>query len=233
MTRRRGAEATERSDRGADSGSPGDPTMPILHLPTLIHEVLDVPRHLIYFIGVSIDGFIAGPGGDMSAFPVTPDVVEFLAAEYPETLPSPVRAALGIDVPNSRFDTVIQGRATCAAGLAAGVTSPFAHRRQYVVSRSLGASPDPAVTLVSDDPRGFVHDLKQQNGRDIYLAGGGNLAGQLLEGIDRLVVKSYPILLGAGTPLLTGGPWPVTLELTDSRALTGGTVVSSYARQDR
>jgi hypothetical protein len=66
-------------------------------------------RRLVYLASVALDGFIAGPdGGDPSGegyFPLHADLVEFIAAEFPETLPGPARQAMGIDGPK-HFDTV-------------------------------------------------------------------------------------------------------------------------------
>ncbi len=52
-------------------------------------------RRLVYYVATSLDGFIADPAGDASAFPVAPDTLAALFAEYPETCPAHVRAALG------------------------------------------------------------------------------------------------------------------------------------------
>ncbi|MET9406055.1 hypothetical protein ABZX90_09790 [Streptomyces sp. NPDC002935] len=46
------------------------------------------------------------------------------------------------------------GRATYEVGLKDGLTSPYDHLKQYVVSSTL-TSPDPAVTVV-DDPGALV-----------------------------------------------------------------------------
>lgn len=189
-----------------------------------------MPRRLTYVIGATIDGFIAGPNGEVDFFPVTSDVVDFLGAELPETLPTHVRASLGLDTPNERFDTIVQGRATYAMAANVGITSPYAHLRQYVVSRSLSGSPDAAVTVIPDDPVAAVRELKRQDGLGIYLAGGGNLAGQLLDEIDELVVKRYPTLAGAGIPMFATGLRPQPFALTGTLTLAGGTIVEHYTR---
>jgi len=191
-----------------------------------------LPRKLTYYVGATLDGFIAGSQGEIDFFPIEQDVVEWIAAEYPETLPTHARQALGIDAPNSRFDCVVQGRATYGMGLDEGITSPFAHLDQYVVSSSLGTSPDPAVTVIANDPLGAVKDLKRGDGLGVWLAGGGSVAGQLVSEIDELVVKSYPVAIGSGVPMFRDVSGPVQLELTNTLALPGGTVVSVYSRPD-
>ncbi|MEV6431059.1 hypothetical protein [Nocardia sp. NPDC051463] len=60
---------------------------------------------------------------------------------------------------------------TYEPSLAIGVTSPYAHMRQYVVSSTLGRIDDPKVELVESDPIGLVRTLKQADGIDIWLAG--------------------------------------------------------------
>src|SRR3712207_2961500 len=160
-------------------------------------------QKLTYYVGMTIDGFIAGPANEVDFFPLTDDVVAFITQEYPETLPTHIRTQLGIDAQNRHFDVGIQGRITYEQGLRIGVTSPYAHLRQYVVSRSITHSPDPAVEVVSGDPLAMIRRLKAEEGMGIYLIGGSRLAGTLLPEIDELVIKLYPIVAGTGIPLFT------------------------------
>jgi dihydrofolate reductase len=188
-------------------------------------------RKLTYYLGSSLDGFIAAPDGSIDAFPVTQDVIEFMAADYPETLPTHLREQLGVTAPGRRFDTVVMGRNTYAPALQAAIVSPFAHLDQYVVSTTLPASPDPRVQVVAGDPIELVGRLKHRPGAGIWLAGGARLAGALLGEIDELVIKRYPVVLGAGIPFsMTGQVRNVSFELVDDRVLPGGTTVARYTR---
>ncbi|HEY9411238.1 MAG TPA: dihydrofolate reductase family protein [Jiangellaceae bacterium] len=186
-------------------------------------------RKLIYYVGMSIDGFIAAPDGDVTFFPVTPDVMTFLTEDYPETLPTHVRDQLGLDAANHHFDTGVQGRVTYEPALEIGITNPYAHLRQYVVSTSLAESPDPAVRIVSD-PVATVRELKAEDGKDVYLMGGSRLAGTLLPEIDGLVIKLYPVVAGAGIPLFTAEFAPTAFDLTSTRTLESGMLVLTYDR---
>lgn len=188
-------------------------------------------RSLTYYVGVTLDGFIAAPDGSFDFFPVDQSVLEFIAAEYPETLPTHARTHLGVTAPGSRFDAVVMGRATYDPALQVGITSPYAHLDQYVLSTTLPASPDPQVHVIAADPVGLVRRLKQEAGAGVWLAGGGRLAGALFEEIDILVLKRYPILLGTGIPLIATDKATVAgFTVTDERALAGGTAVTTYAR---
>lgn len=186
-------------------------------------------RKLTYYVGSSVDGFIAGPGGSVDFFPVADDVIEYIVAEFPETLPTHVRAALGVQRENRHFDAVIMGRATYDPALQEGITSPYSHLKQYVVSRSLTSSPDPDVSITSD-PIATVRELKQEHGAGIWLAGGARLAGTLLPEIDELIVKIYPIAIGSGLPLLGADFTPTQLTLTASTLLDSGTAIMRYTK---
>jgi dihydrofolate reductase len=188
-------------------------------------------RQLVYYIGQSIDGFIAGPGDEVDFFPMSDEYTTWMFSQYGDALPSHARQLGRIaDVPNSRFDTIVMGRRTYQPALDVGITSPYAHLRQYVVSRSI-ESPDPAVTIVDGDPVEFVRGLKAEDSElDIYLAGGAGLAGALLPEIDRMVVKQYPMVIGSGVPLFTTAFAPVAFELTDVQTFGSGHVVLDYRR---
>ena len=187
-------------------------------------------RTLTYYVAASVDGFIAGPGGEFEFFGFEGDSAAWIVAEYPETLPVQARGPLGLaGTPNRHFDTVLMGRRTYEPALAAGISSPYPHLRQLVFSRSL-AVPTEGVEVVADDPVAVVRRLKQEEGAGIWLAGGGALAGALRDEVDVLVVKRNPVVLGAGVPLFAGPFAPTGLRRTGTRAFETGVVVETYHR---
>jgi dihydrofolate reductase len=188
-------------------------------------------RKLVYYVGVSIDGYIAGPGHEADFFPVGDDLVSWMTG-LPEVIPTHIRSQVGLtDAPNARFDTVVQGRGTYQPALDIGVTSPFAHLRQYVVSSTLEKIGDPSVEIVADDPVGLVRRLKSEpSDKDIYLAGGGKLAGTLLPEIDELLVKRYPVVAGAGLPMFAGEFTPAPFERVHTRSFDSGADFTLYRR---
>ncbi|WP_330287857.1 dihydrofolate reductase family protein [Streptomyces sp. NBC_00576] len=192
-------------------------------------------RKLTYFIACSIDGFIGDESGDAAfMYPFVDEAfLEFLKTEYPETISTGGRRALGLDdLPNRRFDTVVQGRASYEVALKEGVTSPYAHLREYVASRTLGESPDPHVEIIAADPVARVRELKAENGGlGIYLCGGSWIAGELIDEIDELVIKTYPIVLGAGMPMFGAGFDVSEFALDEVRPFKNGVLVRTYSRK--
>ncbi|MEU0463993.1 dihydrofolate reductase family protein [Amycolatopsis sp. NPDC006131] len=194
-------------------------------------------RELVYYVGVSIDGRIAGPGGEFDFYPEG-EGTQFEAYRgwmlktFPETVPTMIREAAGIaDAPNETIDTLVMGLGTYRPALDIGVTSPYAHLRQYVVSSTLRESPDPAVTVVGGDPLGLVRSLKQEEGKDIWLCGGGKLAGAVWPEVDRMVVKSYPVVAGDGIPMVDGKFDPTFFAVTERKSFDNGVVVTWFDRR--
>lgn len=190
-------------------------------------------RKLTYYVASTIDGFIATEEGSVDFFPVGGDHGPAITAQYPETLPTKVREALGIDRRNTNFDTVLMGRKTHDFGVRTGTASPYAHLRQFVVSTTLPESPDPAVELISSDPIGKVRQLKHAPGLGIWLCGGGELAQALLPEIDQIFLKLYPIVLGHGRSLFGSGPQlpePSRFRVITSQVFEDGVAFVKYSR---
>lgn len=192
-------------------------------------------RRLTYFVAATLDGFIAAPdGGDPSGqdfLPVTPDLVEFLVTQFPETLPGPAREAMGITAPGQVFDTVLEGRASYEVGLAAGLDDAYPHLRHLVFSSTLGSSPSDDVEVVVEDALGRVRALKAEDGKDIWLVGGGKLAHSLLPEIDRLIIKLNPSVIGSGVPIFDGPFQPTLFTTTDVVQLDAGVQVITLDRR--
>ncbi|MFE3442005.1 dihydrofolate reductase family protein [Nocardia sp. NPDC059180] len=189
-------------------------------------------RKLVYYVGMTLDGYIAGPDGGIEFFPIAPDFAAWIASDYPETLPTHAQPHFGVPegTPNKNFDTLVMGRGTYDPGLAVGITSPYGHMRQYVVSSTLRQIDDPGVVLVESDPVGLVRRLKQEDGMDIWLAGGGKLAGALIDEIDELVIKSYPVSAGAGIRAFDGPFRPTLFTPSKRREFSNGTQVTWLTR---
>ncbi len=194
-------------------------------------------RKLVYYIATTVDGFIAGPdGADPTGpggfWPIPEDYLRHLIAEYPETLPGPARQAFGIDGEGARFDTMLEGRHTYEIGLKAGLTDAYPHLRHLVFSRTMHESPDPAVELVSTDPVATARELKRHDGKDIWVIGGGALAGALYDEIDQLIVKLAPLTIGTGIPLFGREAVfaPRTWSLVSHTVLDSGAIFLTYDR---
>jgi len=185
-------------------------------------------RELVYYVATSIDGFIADPAGDFSHFPALPETLERLFARYPETCPGHVRESLGVTEGPRRFDTVLMGRRTFAPALEAGLSEgAYPHLRQVVVTHQAipGLS---GVEVMTGDVAAHVADLKSEPGHDIWLCGGADLAGQLVDLIDEIQLKVNPVLLGDGVPLLRGDVRPRAAHLMDFETLPGGVTLMTY-----
>jgi len=187
-------------------------------------------RELVYYVAVTLDGCIADPDGGYDAFLIEGDHGSVVLDEYADALPAHAHAALGTTPPGTRFDTVIMGWNTLLPALDVGIASPYPHLRQVVASRR-DREHDPAITL-TDDPLATVRAVKEEDGLDIWLAGGGELAGALLPEIDRLVLKRNPFAFGSGIPLFGRAPYePRRFALTQVRAFESGVVVEEYVRE--
>jgi dihydrofolate reductase len=172
-------------------------------------------RELVYDVAVSLDGFIAGAGGDVSSFLYEgPHVVDYNA-----------RLA--------GYETVVMGRATYELGYAFGLAPgarAYPHMRHLIFSTTLRL-PGDAVEVTGEAPAKRLAELKRGPGGPIYLAGGGALAGALYAAgaIDRLVLKVNPIVLARGVALFGGQSGRVAARLDATRRYDNGVILAEYS----
>jgi dihydrofolate reductase len=128
------------------------------------------------------------------------------------------------------IDTVLMGRKTYEVAARSGQEAGYPGVKNYVFSRTLQADPGGGVTVVRTDAAEFVRQLKQQDGKDICLMGGGELARALFEAalIDEIGFNIHPVLLGSGIPLFHPMSRQIDLELRECRAFKNGCVYVSY-----
>ena len=128
------------------------------------------------------------------------------------------------------IDTVLMGRKTYEVAVRSGQEAGYPGVKTFVFSRTLEKEPGGDVALVRTDAAEFVRDLKEQEGKDICLMGGGELARSLFEAdlIDEIGFNIHPVLLGAGIPLFHPMSRQIDLELQECRPLKNGCVYVTY-----
>ncbi len=130
------------------------------------------------------------------------------------------------------IDTVVMGRRTyeVALRLSKGGGGGYPGVKTYIFSRTLKKSRGKKVEIISTDAAEFVRDLKNKEGKDICVLGGGLLAKSLFEAdlIDEIGFNIHPVLLGQGIPLFHEMNHQIDLELIDCKTFKNGCVLVSY-----
>lgn len=168
---------------------------------------------IIYYVAVSLDGYIAGVNDDIAAFHGDAAVQKYLS-----------------DLQD--FKTVIMGRRTYEIAYRFGMTPgepAYPHMDHYIFSNTLQFDkPSRQVQIVHRDID-QVHKIKEDAEGDIYLCGGGVFAGWLLQNhlIDVLKIKLNPIVLGSGIPIFSNAPF-VRWRLVDQCSYDDGIQIIEY-----
>lgn len=171
-------------------------------------------RRVRYQVAASLDGYIAGPKGEADWIPMDPDI-DFAALF-------------------DQFDTFVMGRRTFEglSGTGGGEGDLFSGKKVVVVSRTLRPADHPGVEVVSERLEETVAALRKEEGKDIWLFGGGLLFRSLLDLglVDTVEVAVIPVLLGEGVPLLPTPAPRAALRLTGHRVYEkSGIVLLEYA----
>jgi dihydrofolate reductase len=130
------------------------------------------------------------------------------------------------------IDTVLMGRRTyeVATKGSKGGGGRYAGIKTYVFSRTIRKKSSKKLTFVSEDAASFVRRLKEEDGKDICVLGGGVLAKSLFEAglIDEVGLNIHPVLLGSGIPLFYEMSHQIDLELVKCQQLSNGCLVVTY-----
>jgi dihydrofolate reductase len=137
----------------------------------------------------------------------------------------------------ANIDTMVMGRKTWDVAVANSPkkkkgksADPYGGIKTYVFSRTLEAGDQDGAIVVNEDAGDFVRNLKEQDGKEICVMGGGELARDLFEAgvIDEIGFNIHPVLLGKGIPLFHAMSRQIDLELIKCRQFKNGCVYVLY-----
>ena len=172
-------------------------------------------RKIILGLAVSLDGYIARQDGSVDWLKLQ-DLTEG-AQEMQDFF--------------SSIDAIFWGRKTFEKGIEMmGDEENSDGIMNYVFSRSARESRRRDVKFVSQNVKEFVEDLTHQEGKNISLMGGGDLARTFFQEnlIDEIILGIQPVILGRGIPLFLPHDRQTELERIDVKLRQSGTVQIIY-----
>lgn len=169
--------------------------------------------HTAVFLGISLDGFIAGPNGDLSW-------LSECAGESP--------AETGYDELLSRVDTHLIGRQTYESVLAFAQW-PYAGQRVKVLTHR-PLEPRFSETACHGPIEQVLARLGAEGARGVYLDGGQVVRQALAAGlVDELTLSWVPVMLGGGVRLFDAAMPRSQWQLVGSRSFKSGMLQGRYA----
>jgi dihydrofolate reductase len=183
-------------------------------------------RKLIYSMGVSLDGFIAGPGGEIDWSAPDEELHRFHNQQARET---------GAHLYGRRLYEVMRFWETAderpsAPGHILEFARIWKETPKIVFSTTL-QEVEGNARLVREGAAEEVARLKQEPGRDLAVGGAG-LASTLMQVdlIDEYRLFVSPVVLGAGTPYFPALDEGIELELVETRTFASRVVYLRYRR---
>jgi dihydrofolate reductase len=168
-------------------------------------------RNVVLGVGISIDGYIARPKGDVDFLFMPKDfsMVPFFAT----------------------IDTAVMGRKTYEVSLKLGGTFG-GEMASYVFSRTRPAGRRDGVTITHKSPAALIREIRKRSGKNIWLMGGGELARDFLlaDLVDELLLGVVPVLLGGGIPLFPAGFPQRNFALIENKTYSRGLIEIKYQR---
>lgn len=187
-------------------------------------------RKIISFMHISLDGFVAGPNGEMGWIKVDEELFDHVGK----------RISLG--------NTALYGRVTYqmmesywpAAGTKPNAsTHDINHSKWYnnvhkiVLSKTMKDAELANTTIISDNISESINEIKRSgngDGKDILLFGSPTATHSLmqLDLVDGYWLFVNPVILGKGIPLFTDIKDKIKLELQATRQFTSGVTELDY-----
>jgi dihydrofolate reductase len=186
-------------------------------------------RTLVSFMHVSLDGFVAGPNGEMDWIKVDDEIFDYVGNR------------------TDGSDTALYGRVTwemmegywpTAADKPNASKHDIQHSAWYkkvdkvVLSKSMKGQQLPNTIIISDDIEHRVKALKQQAGKEIIIFGSPRATHTLIQYglVDEFWLFINPVLIGKGIPMFKNVPEVTQLKLVQSKQFGCGVVCLQYKK---
>jgi len=184
-------------------------------------------RKVALFMHLSLDGYAAGPNGELDWIPYDEDLQKY-AAELVDKTGSPLYGRVTYQLMESYWPTVLTDPSSGQQDIEHAQW--LDNVTKVVFSKTLQEVKWKNTILINDNVAEEITKLKQQPGKDLVIFGSPGFAQTLmkLDLIDEYWLTVNPVVLGAGIPLFKNIGDRIGLRLIKTRTFNSGVVALHY-----
>jgi len=185
-------------------------------------------RKIISFMHISLDGFVAGPNGEMNWIKVDEELFDHIGKRISET-DAAFYGRVTYEMMQNYWPTA--GDEPDASKHDIDHSKWYNKAHKIVLSKTMKGKELDNTTIISDNIADRINEIKQQAGSEILLFGSPTATHLLIQQglIDGYWLFVNPIILGQGIPLFTDIKDKIKLKLLpDTRQFTSGVTELNY-----
>ena len=177
----------------------------------------------------SLDGFVAGPNGEMNWIKVDEELFDFVGT-MTDNADTALYGRVTYDMMQGYWPTA--GDAPNASKHDKEHSAWYKKVSKVVLSRTISAEGLENTTVIMDDLTAKINAIKNEEGKNILIFGSPAASQSLLnEGlIDEFWLFVNPIILGQGRPLFENITGTTQLKLVESKTFGSGVIALHYAK---
>ena len=185
-------------------------------------------RKLVLFMHLSLDGFAAGPKGELDFLSYDEELQQW-ADQLVKTVGSPLYGRTTYQLMESYWPTVLTNPNASKQSLAHAKWVEDVPK--IVFSRTLNEATWNNTLLIKENISEEVQKLKQKPGKDLVIFGSPGLSADLMSMglIDEYKFTIHPIILGNGISVFKNNSSKSKLKLIDTSTLKSGVVTLHYS----
>lgn len=186
-------------------------------------------RKLLLFMHVSLDGFVAGPGGEMDWIYVDETIFDFVG-EWANKADAAVYGRVTYQMMEGYWPTAADQPGATKHDIEHAAW--YNNVEKFVMSKTLKSNALKRTTIISDNLSKSINELKQKKGKDMIMFGSPGAAKSLLKEnlFDAFWLFVNPILLGKGIPLFGPLNAVTKLKLLSSKTFPSGVICLYYEK---
>jgi dihydrofolate reductase len=172
---------------------------------------------IILNLAMSLDGFIASEDGGY----------EWIVGDGDNTLDTTNKSDFNKFM--DEIDVVVMGKKCYDQNM----HNDYKNKKVYIAT-SQKVNDQGNLHFISGDISGKILAIKEKEGKNIYLFGGGGLVDNFLKSdiIDEYIIGIIPIILGKGRPLFLANNMTIKLNLEEYIIENGITILKYTRRRD-
>lgn len=187
-------------------------------------------RKIVFLNHVSLDGFIAGPNGEMDWIRVPQELFDW-GATLTEQADMALYGRVTYWMMQNYWPTA--GNKPNASKHDKEHSAWYNKVTKVVISRNMKDQGFEKTIIIRDNIAKNVEKLKQQPGKNIQIYGSPSVIQELMNAdlIDEFYLTVNPVILGKGKPLFNNIQKKMNFRLVETKTFSQGVVMLHYAKE--